>query len=378
MDVRPIKESEKSAAAIAARAAGDGGAASPAGSARTASDTRPVRVRNVSLDCLRVGAFALIVLLHVFTPTGTVSEVCVVASRVGVPLFFAITGYFSVGAAPAKLALRFRKVAKMTAAAVAVYVVAGLAGVYDWSGAGQGVAAYFSGDWLGGFLLFNTFDFAFPLWYLFALLYVYVVLMAWRALKLRDAWFVAIGLAVLAARFACYEFSDAAEAFPPQAGRSWIGMGIPGFALGMLVRMQAPRLARVPAPVIAAGVLAGLACSWLEMRHFGYQEIYLGSVLMVLCLFAGVLRWPRPFSAGGPAWAARAVERASRLGDMPSSVAYIVHLLFVGWLWTALPALGVTSYVQWAVWACTVAASLASGVAFTKALDAWKRWRARG
>lgn len=53
--------------------------------------------RNLSLDILKLIAFVGVVGLHTVDPVGGVSTGLNICARIGVPVFFAVSGYFAAG-----------------------------------------------------------------------------------------------------------------------------------------------------------------------------------------------------------------------------------------------------------------------------------------
>ena len=273
--------------------------------------------RNNTLDLLRIVAFCGVVALHTVSPDGPLSAGLNIASRFGVPFFFAVAGFFSLRAGRAKLRRRLAHVARIALAAVALYAVTAMVGLTPSFEACCGGADYpMLGSVLWNFFVWNAYPPAYPLWFLFALLYVYFV---WMLLCERPGGmrlFCVCGACLLAARVAVGEIGGfIAPLSDPM--RSWLLTGIPSFALGLLLRQHQDKLASWSTGFDALMVTAGAVCAVMEAATFGLQELYVGTVIVVTGVFAAALRHPCAADARG--WFA-----ALRCGET-SMIAYVVH-----------------------------------------------------
>ena len=88
-----------------------------------------------------------------------------------------------------------------------LYFALAFLGVWDWSGGGLSVSAFFEREWIGPFLLWNDFPFAYHLWFLFTALFAYVILILWRVCRIPIGAFLILGGVLLIARFVLTEFT---------------------------------------------------------------------------------------------------------------------------------------------------------------------------
>lgn len=347
---------------------------SASGSAGTAAGRVPSR--NESFDLVRILAFAAIVFLHMGA-TVSVQETPLAATvnavaRFAVPFFFAVTGFFLARADVRKLARGFRKELAFTACAVALYFALAAFGLWDWSGVGLPISAFFERDWVGPFLLWNDFPFAYHLWFLFAALYVYAILIAWRACRVPIGMFLVLGVALLVVRLFLTEFTGTLDSLGMQP-RSFLLFALPSFALGMALARAKDRLRATPVAASLIAIVGGSVLSVYEARLFGLQELYIGSIVTVAGLFALCLRCPHPFSS---APGLRRIGTLARFGGMPMGIAYVVHLAILQAMLRAseVDPLTADPMVVIAVWLGCAAVSLAVGYACSLALMILQRF----
>lgn len=88
--------------------------------------------RNFPLDILKLIAFIGVVGLHTVDPAGGVSTGLNVCARIGVPVFFAVSGYFAVGASVSVLWRRARRICVLLVFGLAFYAALSLVGL--WGG----------------------------------------------------------------------------------------------------------------------------------------------------------------------------------------------------------------------------------------------------
>lgn len=252
------------------------------------SDQR-AQQRNNAFDYLRVIAFCGVVVLHVVTPNGPFSIALNVLARFSVPFFFSLAGYFSWGIEAAKIRARIISTGKLCLAGVVLYGVTSAIGltpsINDFLVI-DGVPAT-----VRNFLVWNYYPTAYPLWYLFALLYVYIFAYGVVRFHIAPKHLIAYGAGLLVARFALSELTPTVEPLGFEM-RSWLFFGIPFFCLGMYLRCNVSKLRHVAFVYGFALIALGIILSFLECVLFGLQEVYLGSVILVVGCYVMCVRHP--------------------------------------------------------------------------------------
>lgn len=295
--------------------------------------------RNESFDCMRLIAFCGVIFLHLNATVdmetnvlmGSINSVV----RFAVPYFFALTGFFICRADPYGMGRGFRKEIVFVGCAVLAYLVASYFGVWHWQGIGTSTPAmqFFQSDWIPAFLKWNSFGFAYHLWFLFALLYGYAILILWRSCKFPIPLFAFLGMAMMVIRTYLYEFGGVEDPLSDPAS-SFVFLGFPSFAFGMILSYASKWISKIPSPVSLVIIVFGGWLSIWEALNYGLQEIYVGSLVMVLGLFSLCLRCPHPFSRVPVLWHIKAL---AVFGGMPAGIAYIVHLAVAQLLLTHYP-----------------------------------------
>lgn len=349
-------------------------------SAEKADSVPKRKERNESFDCIRLIAFIGVIFLHLnvtidMATNETMGSINAVV-RFAVPYFFAITGFFLCNAEPYAMGRGFRKEVVFVACSVAAYLIASYYGFWQWQGVGTSAPAslFFESDWVPDFLKWNSFGFAYHLWFLFALLYGYVILILWKSCRLPNIIFVLLGMAMMAYRMYLFEFGGVVDSLADPAS-SFVFLGFPSLAFGMLLSLVSKWLSKIPAPISLVVVVLGAWASIQEALEYGLQEIYVGSLIVVLGLFALCLRCPHPFSRIP---VLRQVKILAKFGGMPAGIAYVVHLAIVQHLLAdhLLDPLAVDFNELLFVWGTCAALSIAIGfiVSFIIWLPKWI-WR---
>lgn len=237
--------------------------------------------RNESFDCMRLIAFCGVIFLHLNATVdmetnalmGSINSVV----RFAVPYFFALTGFFICRADPYGMGRGFRKEIVFVGCAVLAYLVASYFGVWHWQGIGTSTPAmqFFQSDWIPAFLKWNSFGFAYHLWFLFALLYGYAILILWRSCKFPIPLFAFLGMAMMVIRMYLYEFGGVEDPLSDPAS-SFVFLGFPSFAFGMVLSYASKWISKIPSPVS------------LVIIVFGGLAVYMGSSELRL---AGNICW---------------------------------------------------------------------------------------
>ena len=93
---------------------------------------RARRTRNTALDLLKVAAFCFVVALHTVNLVDGMSTALNICARVGVPLFFAVSGYFAFGGEVEVISRRTARVTRIAAFGLVFYLAVSL--VTAWGG----------------------------------------------------------------------------------------------------------------------------------------------------------------------------------------------------------------------------------------------------
>lgn len=330
-------------------------------------------VRNQSLEVFKLMASFFVVFSHVPFP-GTFGGILSCVGRFAVPLFFAVSGWFSYQADCGKLAKRFVHILKLEG--IGILIMTGwslLVHTYLGSDIRQWLLAQIpDGEQLRRWLLWNVEPFGGHLWYLSASALCYALLWGYTRLQqgkaLRYGLFYGISVCLLAAHFAMDEFYTLTGILADfTVYRSGIFMGLPLFAMGMFLRQHRQRFtATLTAGKSTLVLLFGMAVSLLEWQIFGGRELYLGTVLTVsgMLLLASqipdiTVRFPK---AGKGISKCAAVSTAVYLLHLP---VYDFYQTFLSWRFTG----GLGEIIQWILPLGVLLVSLMAAVLWTMITD---------
>ena len=273
--------------------------------------------RNLSLECCKLLAACFVVFLHIPFP-GAFGRFLVCLSRFAVPLFFAVSGWFSFGASRQKLRKRFGHILLLELFGDILYIswrcfrdfLAGESLIWCLRYQIPDVQA------LKMWLFWNVDPFAGHLWYLSATCLCYFVLWGYTRLGRKDHRpLYALGFVLLLGGFAMGEFSKfTGISVDYRICRSGMLTGLPVFLLGLFLRENREKLANAGLSL----VLSGVVMSILEWKTLGSHDLYIGAVLTAAGILLTTARHPSV-----PGWLAKA---AAGFGSVSTAV-YLVHLL---------------------------------------------------
>lgn len=259
--------------------------------------------RNHGLDKQKFIAEILVVFIHIHFP-GYFGEIAQLLPRYAVPFFFMVAGYFCFSENPQELR---RKLHKRIAWLAEVIVVSCTAyfiwKVFRYQLKGESVMAWLTGFSAKEAVLFVCFNyvsfFMGHLWYLFALLYVYVIMLVvnkyqlYRLIyKLLPAFFA---LQLIVSEGAALLGIDT----PLALINNFVIMGIPNFFLGNYVRAKREKLLElVPSKEkLLAVALIGEALAFISWRTIGrfvdykLANVYAGTTIAAIAVFLYAVKY---------------------------------------------------------------------------------------
>lgn len=295
--------------------------------------------RNLSLECCKLVAACFVVFLHVPFP-GLAGKIVNCLARFAVPLFFAVSGWYSFGASSRKLAERLKHILLLALAGDALYIGSRcLVELYYGETLVQSLLRRIPDlQAVKLWMLWNVDPFAGHLWYLWATVLCYLVL--WIRQRVtgegkRYGVLYLTGAGLLTACFAMSEFSRfTGITVDYRVYRSGLFLGMPVFFLGMFLRQHRRWLSRRAGFLLAGGIVL----SFLEREVFGSWDVYLGSVLTAASLLLLTDTHPRV-----PRWLEKPAARFGRV----STGVYLTHLLWNDLYQTFFSQTGAGSLMPW-------------------------------
>ena len=288
--------------------------------------------RNLSLEWIKLGAAVLVVFIHI-PMAGTAGGVAKCLARCGVPLFFAISGYYAFGAGAERLFQRLLHSLRLMLGANLLYL---LFECWEVRAKGWEIAGYLKKTLtlqaLAKVLITGESPFMFHLWFLSALVFCYLVLWLYvrfyqeetpRFSPLYAAGAGLLGVGVYLDTFC--DFNTLGEAqLDSITFRNGLYLGLPMFLLGLFLHEHRARLMAAWrwTPRRSVGfILLGFALSLVQWFGAGKANLPLGMLLVVPELL--LLSHAFPDMARAPALLRWAAPWAGRV----STVVYITHVL---------------------------------------------------
>lgn len=284
--------------------------------------------RNLSMECAKLIAAFLVVFAHAPFP-GNIGQAISCLARCPVPLFFAISGYFSYQTSSEKLAKRLGHILLLFCAGAAVDLLWDCAVIEYGGGSSIGYlrAVIPDGKELIRWLYLTLNPYSDHLWYLgaaatcYAVLWLYVRFFDGREADYRPLYI--LGAVLLVINLLTGSFANAAQA--PSSiflYRNGLVFGLPVFCMGLFLRQygqQVRRSYRLTDGKLLLIMAAGILWSLVEWFSIGLCDSMPGNILAVMALMMLLAEHPRLSRAG------EGLKRlVSRFGFW-STVIYILH-----------------------------------------------------
>lgn len=251
--------------------------------------------KNTTLELLKLFAAYMVVFIHVtfYGKTGVIMDAL---ARFAVPLFFLTSGYFSYNITPEKIRKRAKHIFNLILAATVCCILFGISTLL-LSGNSGGILAYlgeiFHPVMILRLLVFNKPVSSGHLWYLWAMLYVYIVYYFATKRGIKEKTIFKASFILLALHLLLGEgLSVFNVTIPIMVIRNFALMGIPFFGLGMFVRKNQNKISEIPNYVLIPAVLIGIAETVLSAFFIGKNELYLGTLLTVFAMVVVFVKHP--------------------------------------------------------------------------------------
>ena len=275
--------------------------------------------KNTTLELFKLIASYMVVFIHVVF-RGNTGIVMDVLARFAVPLFFLTSGFFSYQITLPKIKERIKHISKLIITATACCIVFGIS-EFILNGDTGGILPYLL-EILHPVMILRLIVFNKPvssghLWYLWAMLYVYIIFYFVTKRKTEENKIFRISVFLLALHILLGEgLSVFGVTVPVMVIRNFALMGFPLFALGMFVRKNSNKICRVSDKMLIPAVLIGIALSVGSRYLFGKNELYTGTLLVLFAAVVAFLKHPNP----------KAFNFMTRL-DGYSTYIYIFHIM---------------------------------------------------
>ena len=258
-------------------------------------------------------------------------------TRVAVPLFFMISGFFYAGLTERQKLRQLKKLLFLTLFSLCLFLCFEL---LRTAAKGEAAAAYFekfcTGAYWLNFLLFNDPDISMHLWYLCAMFYVLLIL--YFAGKYMDIGRLYVLIPVLLlGNFVLGTYASAVFCWYLHIhfSRNFLFCALPFFLLGHYVRSRRPQVSnRLLIVVLLLSVLGSVAENYVivsRCRDFNL-DLFICTPIFALSAFLLVLQ-------NEPLFEKKLLRSAAELGRKTSTAVFIMHPMVIILLSDMLPAL---------------------------------------
>lgn len=290
--------------------------------------------KNRTLELIKLIAACMVVFIHVLF-AGRMGVAIESIGRFAVPLFFLISGFYSYQIEPEKIKKRAKNISVLLVIAVVCCTLYKVWMMYTTRGA-AGLEAYFirytQPEFLFRLFFLNVTLSGGHLWYLFAILYVYLIFYVVRKFKVSDKAIFIVSFTLLAAHLLLGEgLAIMGITLKNYYIRNFLLMGIPCFGLGLFAKKYELKFKAVPNYLIWIAAIVGALESVFSRFSFGRQEMYIGSVLI---LFALVCTFIKYADAKMPSFVTKL--------EGCSTYIYIFHTIVAGLMEDLYPLLGLS------------------------------------
>lgn len=252
------------------------------------------RQKNYTLELLKLFASYMVVFIHVkfYGELGVAIETL---ARFAVPLFFLISGYYSYQIKPEKILKRAKNILNLSILAVGSYTVFNIVAFLLKGKVGRVFlyfAKYLDITKLGKLVVFNVPISAGHLWFLLALIYVYLVFYWMTVSRFNEKAMFILSFLLLGGHLLLGEgLSMVGIRLPLWLVRNFALMGMPFFVLGLFTRKHENKLHTIPNYALVILAVIGGAEAVISRHLFGRNEMYIGSMLILFALVAWFIKY---------------------------------------------------------------------------------------
>ena len=262
---------------------------------------RQMSLRNQRMDLYKGIAIYSVIAIHVLFPGSFGSGIRALA-RFAVPFFFLTAGYFNFNASTHSLGRRAVRTLKQLVLSSIPYLLLGcLLTVKTGKSVWEWMKSFWGIRYLKEFFQFHTvpFPYAWQLWFLGALLTVYLLWWAFHTLAGAagrsfpyDAAAIAAVVLLLLHLVLGEGLGLLGQETDNRLLRNALLDGLPFFALGSWAawRRRDIKAANIPWHYL---ILGGTALSLIEAKLTGKQELYLGTLILLAGLMGRCIRYRR-------------------------------------------------------------------------------------
>ena len=273
--------------------------------------------RILAVDLIKWIASVFVILIHCSFYGDFGMSVKAVA-RFAVPFFFLSTGYFLYGNSTDRLLKKLRHIARLAMSAFLLYFLFFAVTAFVQEG-GSGLTDYLrgfaDGEKLLRFLVFNV-PFSFTnLWYLFAVVYVYLLYWGLTKCKASDRLIFSLGALFLLLHLLlwqiCLSLQWTTNTFYV---RNFLFFGFPMITAGAFLKKHQEKLPRMSSVCFGVFAVTGVLLSIVSRWTLGNKSLPVGAIILSVSLFIYAIQ-----TEGG------AKHSFSQKAGVYSTYVYVLH-----------------------------------------------------
>lgn len=244
------------------------------------------------MECVKLLASFFVVFIHAPFPL-TFGSFVECLARFAVPLFFAISGYFSYQISPSAVARRLKRMFLLLLWGTLLYCFGCYVAIECVGGSTISYLRRLIPNWqdLARFVLLSNHFISEPLWYLVASFQCYLVFWVYSRFFQDSVDYKPLyisGFFLFLVYLSLSVLGNAAELYLPIIYyRNWLLLGLPMFTMGLFLRQYHAHILsqyQLTSKKLVLLFLLGLSLSILEWLGTGPSEMHLGTVVEVIAL----------------------------------------------------------------------------------------------
>lgn len=250
--------------------------------------------RNATLDFLKLIAAYMVVFIYV-PFYGDVGMVVSALARFAVPVFFMTSGYFCYQNDTERIKSKIKHILIILIFTSLLYNAMNFFIAYSGGGV-EGINRLIIEfkeikNWIS-LLVFNEPFSATRLWFLFALIYVYVLQLILNRLKVNCQSILAISTVALVVNLILGEvFSILEIRVPEYYVRNFLLTGYPFFGFGLLLHSRPGKGPVIKNAYLIIALICGISLTILSASYAPYVALSAGAVIMTFALFLLALKY---------------------------------------------------------------------------------------
>ena len=249
--------------------------------------------KNNTLELLKLFASYMVVFIHVLF-YGKMGVTIDALARFAVPFFFLVSGYYSYQITCEKIKKRIKNILTLlilsTFCCTLFEIITLLK--YNKEGLITFLSKYTDLDTYVNLLVFNVPVSSGHLWYLLAVLYVYIIYYFATKFNVKEKLIFTVSTFLLLAHIILGEgLSIFGIVIPIPFVRNFALMGIPFFALGLFVKKYECKFRNIPNYTIWIFLVIGALESVVSRFLLGGNELYIGSLFVLVAIVCVFIKW---------------------------------------------------------------------------------------